>query len=199
MKELEEYVETRVEASKRPGYRYIIAVLKELLKGKDLVNGKVRPDGEGNIEFETEEIIVKIPNPDTPNYFVELDFKGEGRKHIEFYVDTEVQRGQNYNGELNYQLSPLQFLTDLTIPGQGTISIQEDWLFYFDEQSYNAYLEPIGTDDEIEGIAPTAIYGLDSYSAEEMCGHVRGIYERGMNTPIMIEVFKNMGRGQGGR
>ena len=205
MKELEEYVETRVETNKKLGYRYILDVLKELLKGKNIEPGKINPDGEGNIEYETEEEVIRIPNPDTDNYFVEVDYKGEGRKHIEFYIDTQVLRGQRYNGDINYQLSPLRFLTDITIPGQGTISVQEDWLFYFDEQSYNAYVEkvgdpePIASDYEIEGIDPSAIYGLDSYSVEEMCSHVRGIYNRGMESPIMIEVFSRMGKGQGGR
>ena len=205
MKELEEYVETRVETNKKLGYRYIIDVLKELLKGKNIEPGKINPDGEGNIEYETEEVVIRIPNPDTDNYFVEVDFKGEGRKHIEFYIDTKLLRGQRYNGDLNYQLSPLRFLTDITIPGQGTISVQEDLLFYFDEQSYNAYVEkvgdpePIASDYEIEEIDPSAIYGLDSYSVEKMCSHVRGIYNRGMESPIMIEVFSRMGKGQGGR
>ena len=205
MRELEEYVETKVETNKKPGYRYIIEVLKELLKGKNLENGKVRPDGEGNIEFETEEVIVKIPNPDTSNYFVEIDFKGQDRKHIEFYIDTEVLREQDYSGTMNYQLSPLRFITDFTIQEQGTISIQEDWMFYYDQVSYNAYVEktrdqePIGTDYEIEGIDPTAIYGLDSYSVGEMCKNVRDVYERGMDAPIMIEVLNNIRKGKGGR
>ena len=102
---------------------------------------------------------------------------------------------QEFIEGMNYQLSPLEFTTDISDKQKGTISIQEDKLYYFDKESYDYYVSktrdtnPTYNDYEYEEIDSTNSIILDGVSIADVCENIKMIVKGNFNTPLVEEAI----------